>query len=377
MQTRRETLKILAAGVAAPAALNGVRARAEPAATLKQAFKGDFLVGAALNAAQFAGQSRSNPLIEAQFNSVSPENVLKWENVHPLPDQYDFTEADQYVAYGEKHGMFVVGHVLVWHNQTPPSVFRDKDGNLVDRDTLLARMRDHIMTVVGRYKGRINSWDVINEPIAEDGTMRPSLWHKIIGDDYIAKAFEFAHEADPAALLLYNDYSIENPAKRAGADALIRKLKAQDAPITSVGLQGHYSLDFPGLDALGDTIATFGDMGLKVPMTELDIDVLPPATREQTAEVTLNVQQDPTLNPYAEGLPAAMQQRLAERYAELFRIFVKHRGVVDRVSFWGVSDGDNWKNNWPVKGRTSYPLLFDRAYQPKPAFYAVIKEASA
>ena len=376
MPSRRAALKTLAA--AGAAALAGPSSwAAAAAASLKQAFRNDFLVGAALNSAQFAGQSRSNRLIEAQFNSISPENCLKWENVHPLPDRYDFSDADRYVAYGEKNRMFVVGHVLVWHNQTPAWVFRDKDGNPVDRDTLLGRMRDHIITVVGRYKGRIASWDVINEPIGDDGQMRPSPWYGIIGEDYVARAFEYAHEADPAALLLYNDYSIENPGKRAGADALIKKLKAQGAPITSVGLQGHYDLEWPGLDALSDTIATFGDMGLKVPMTELDIDVLPHATQQQTAEVTLRVQQDPALNPYADGLPAAVQDKLARRYADLFRIFVKHRGIVDRVTFWGVTDGDNWKNNWPVKGRTSYPLLFDRGYQPKPAFDAVIGEAGA
>jgi len=348
-------------------------ATAEP--SLKDAFKSDFLIGAAINTAQIAGQSRSNPLIETQFNSISPEDCLKWENVHPQPGKYDFSVSDQYVAYGVKHQMFVIGHVLVWHNQTPGWVFRDDKGNLVDRETLLARMRDHIHTVVGRYKGRINSWDVVNEPIDEDGSMRPSLWYKIIGEDYIAKAFQYAHEADPQAQLVYNDYSIENEAKRKGADALIKKLKADGVPITTVGLQGHYNLDWPSLEQLDDTIATFGAMGLKVPMTELDIDVLPPATRQQTAEVTLKIQQNPALNPYVGGLPDDMQQKLAKRYADLFRIFVKHRGVVDRVSFWGVIDSDSWKNNWPVVGRTSYPLLFDRAHQPKPAFDAVIQTA--
>jgi endo-1,4-beta-xylanase len=240
---------------------------------------------------------------------------------------------------------------------------------------MLARLRNHIYTVVGRYKGKIRSWDVVNEPIDEDGSMRQSLWYKIIGEDYVAKAFRYAHEADPQAQLVYNDYSIENEVKRKGADALIAKLKADGVPITTVGLQGHYRLDWPSLDQLDATISDFAKMGLKVPMTELDIDVLPPATSQQTADVTLKIEQNPTLNPYVGGLPDSVQQQLATRYADLFRVFLKHRDVVDRVTFWGVTDADNWKNDWPVKGRTSYPLLFDRAGQPKPAYDAVIQAA--
>ncbi len=344
--------------------------------SLKEAFKRDFLIGAAMNASQITGQdARGVALIEAQFNSISPENCLKWESVHPQPDKYDFTLSDRYVAFGEKNHMFVVGHALVWHNQTPAWVFHDDKGELLTRDALLARMRDHIHTVVGRYKGKIRSWDVVNEPIAEDGSMRRSLWYRIAGEDYVAKAFQFAHEADPQALLVYNDYSIEVEAKRKGAGALIAKLKAERAPITTVGLQGHYRLDWPDLAQLDDTISTFGKMGLKVPMTELDIDVLPRATSQNTADVTLKVEQNPALNPYVDGLPDSVQQELAKRYADLFRIFRKYHGVVNRVSFWGVADGDSWKNNSPIRRRTDYPLLFDRADRPKPAYYAVIDVA--
>ena len=378
MLARRTALKaIMAAGLAAPVFIPGLPALAKTMVSLKRAFQGRFAVGAAINAAQITGtDARGVGLIEAQFNSISPEDCLKWEKVHPRPDAYDFALPDRYVAFGERNRMFVVGHVLIWHNQTPDWVFRDDKGNLLDRDGLLGRLRDHIRTVVGRYQGRIHSWDVVNEPVADDGGMRQSLWYKIIGEDYVAQAFRFAHEADPKAQLVYNDYSIENEVKRKGADALITKLLADGVPVTTVGLQGHYRLDWPSLQQLDDTISAFGRMGLKVPMTELDIDVLPAATSQQTADVSLKVAQNPALDPYADGLPAAVQTQLAERYAELFRIFLKHRGVVDRVTFWGVTDGDSWKNNWPVKGRTNYPLLFDRAGRPKPAFYAVIREAS-
>jgi endo-1,4-beta-xylanase len=264
----------------------------------------------------------------------------------------------------------------VWHSQTPAWVFQDDKGNLVDRETLLKRLHDHIQTVVGRYKGRIHSWDVVNEAVNEDGTMRQSLWMKIIGEDYIAKAFQWAHEADPQAQLIYNDYSLENEAKRNGVLALIAKLKAQGVPVTTVGLQGHSSLTWPSIEAEDTTITAFATLGVKVAITELDIDVLPSATSQQTADVSLNFAQDPKLNPYFVGLPISVQQELAKRYADLFAVYLKHRDVVTRVTFWGVTDGDSWRNDWPIKGRTSYPLLFDRNGQPKPAFDAVIRVAT-
>jgi endo-1,4-beta-xylanase len=354
----------------------GFAATAQAPVSLRDAYQGDFVIGAAINAAQITGEdARGDAIIRAQFNSISPENCLKWESVHPQPDKYDFTIPDQYVAFGEKNHMFIVGHNLVWHNQVPAWVFRDDKGNLLDRDALLARMRDHIHTVVGRYKGRIQSWDVVNEALNEDGTLRQSLWEKIIGDDYIAKAFQYAHEADPQAQLTYNDYNLENEAKRQGAIALVTKLKAEGVPIRSVGLQGHDSLTWPTVDQMDAAISDFAKLGVKVAISELDIDVLPPATRQQTAEVTVNIQQNAALNPYINGLPDTVQQHLAKRYADLFGVFLKHRDVVTRVTFWGVTDGDSWRNDWPVRGRTSYPLLFDRTGQPKPAFKAVIRAA--
>jgi endo-1,4-beta-xylanase len=349
-------------------------AKADAPATLKDAYKQAFFVGAAVNAAQFTEKdARGAALVETQFNSITPENALKWENIHPRLDTYAFDLPDKYVAFGEANHMFIVGHCLVWHNQIPDSVFRDAQGNLVTREVLLQRMRDHIHTVVGRYKGRIKSWDVVNEALNEDGTLRQSLWLKIIGEDYIEKAFQFAHEADPQAQLTYNDYSLENEPKRNGALSLIEKLKAKGVPITSVGLQGHDSLEWPSVEQQDATITAFGKLGVKVVISELDIDVLPRAANQDTADITTDIKADSRLNPYVNGLPDSVQQALAQRYAELFGVVLKHRGVISRVTFWGVSDGDSWRNNWPVKGRTSYPLLFDRSGQPKPAFAAVIR----
>jgi len=216
---------------------------------------------------------------------------------------------------------------------------------------------------------------VVNEALDEDGAMRQSPWMKIIGEDYVAKAFQYAHEADPQAELIYNDYNLENEPKRKGALALIAKLKAQGLTVTSVGLQGHDSLIWPSLEDQDATISAFAKLGVKVVISELDMDVLPRATQQQTADVSLHLEQDPKLNPYAKGLPKSVQEELTKRYADLFKVYLKHRDVVSRVTFWGVSDGDSWRNDWPIQGRTSYPLLFDRSDQPKPAFQAIIQAA--
>ena len=344
--------------------------------TLKDVFKNEFKIGAALNSRQiFERDVRGAEIVKTHFNSITPENVLKWSLVHPEPDKYDFEAPDRFVAFGEKHDMFIVGHTLVWHNQTPAWVFQDEKGNSVDRETLLKRLRDHIFTVVGRYKGRIQGWDVVNEALNQDGTMRQSPWMKIIGEDYLARAFQFAHEADPSAELYYNDYDLELPAKRAGAVELIKKLKAAGVQIAGVGLQNHNLMDWPTAADEDATITAFSKLGVKVHITELDVDVLPRTTKPG-ADYAVDIPVTPQLNPYVDGLPDAMQSALAKRYAELFRVYMKHRHVVERVTFWGVADGDSWLNNWPMKGRTNYPLLFDRNGRAKPALDAIINVLS-
>jgi len=345
--------------------------------TLKDAFKDDFRIGAAINQSQFEGGSpREAQIIQSQFNAISPENVLKWESVHPAPGQFNFQDADQYVAFGQKNHMFIVGHNLIWHNQTPAWVFEDADGNPISREALIARMRNHILTVVGRYKGKIGGWDVVNEALNEDGTLRNSPWRRIIGDDYLVLAYQFAHEADPSAQLYYNDYSLENLPKRQGAIALIKKLQSRGVRIDGIGLQEHDKMDWPSTNQVDETISAFARLGIKVMVTELDIDLLPAATRSNSADISMSVAANAELNPYASGLPDSLQQKLAQRYADLFSVFLAHRGQISRVTFWGVTDADSWLNNWPVPGRTSYPLLFDRDCNPKPAFAAVIHMAS-
>lgn len=346
----------------------------EPA--LKEVFGGNFMIGAALNADQVSGQDPEGAaLVRRHFNTITPENVLKWGLVHPEPDRYAFEAADRFVDFGEENGMFIVGHTLVWHSQTPRWVFEDANGDPLDREALIERMRDHIHTVVGRFKGRIHGWDVVNEALNEDGTLRETPWLRIIGEDYLRKAFQFAHDADPDAELYYNDYSLENEPKRNGAVRLVRSLLDEGVPVHGIGSQGHVKMDWPSAERQDSTIRAFAELGVQVMITELDVDVLPAAVRSQGADVSDRAELQAQQNPYTDGLPDSVQHALADRYAELFEVYLQHSDVISRVTFWGVTDGDSWLNNWPVPGRTSYPLLFDRQHRPKPAFDAVVRAA--
>lgn len=345
---------------------------------LKQAFKGDFYVGAAINTAEANGQDQTDDaIVLRQFNSISPENDLKWVIVNPEPGQYNFGPADHYVAFGVEHHMWIVGHNLVWHNQVPAWVFHDKNGKLVTRDVLLKRMKNHIFREVGRYKGKIQSWDVVNEALNEDGTLRQSLWYKIIGPDYIAKAFQYAHQADPKAQLTYNDYNLTNPKKLAGAVRLVKELKSQGITIDCVGMQNHDHLDSPTPEQEDAAITALANAGVQVAISEFDINVLPTSYKQNTADVSMHLAATPAQNPWPNGLPQDVQQKLADQYAALFRVFVKDHKDISRVTFWGVTNAQSWLNNWPVPGRTNYPLLFDRQGKPVPAYYAVLKTAEA
>jgi endo-1,4-beta-xylanase len=340
---------------------------------LKDAFAPAFMIGAALGPLQFTDRDTATAtLVKREFNAITPENVLKWERVHPQPNGYTFAPADQYVAFGERNRMFVVGHTLVWHNQTPRWVFENAQGQPLTREELLARMKEHISTVVGRYKGRIKGWDVVNEALNDDGSLRASPWLRIIGPDYIAKAFEFAHEADPAAELYYNDYGLDYPAKRDGAVRLVRSLQERGIRVHAVGTQEHLRLTTPSIAQVDSSIRALASLGVKVNVTELDVDVLPQATRNTGADVSLNAGPAPALDPYKGGLPDSVQQALARRYEDLFRVYLQHRDVIERVTFWGAADHASWLNGWPVRGRTNYPLLFDRQNQPKPAYHRLM-----
>ena len=362
----------LAAAMVFAFVLTPVQGAVKPA--LKDVFADDFLIGAALNENQIFGKNpEENTLITKHFNTITPENILKWEGIHPRPGTYHFEPTDQFVELGRKHDMFIVGHTLVWHNQTPGWVFEDDQGNPVDRETLLTRMKDHISTVVGRYKGRIDGWDVVNEAVEGDGSLRKTKWLKIIGEDYIAKAFEYAHQTDPGAELYYNDYDMWKKEHREGVVRLIKDLQAKGIPVHGVGMQGHWGLDYPDLNEAAESIRAFAALGVKVMITELDLTVLPSAWQHRGADITQNYELRKELNPYPDGLPGKMQEKHAARYAEIFTLFHKHADKISRVTFWGVQDGNSWRNGWPVRGRTDYPLIFGRDCKPKLAYNTIIK----
>lgn len=344
--------------------------------TLSKAFEGHFLIGTAVNRYQVSGADpQAMPFIAKQFNSLTAEDAMKWERIHPEPGRYEFGLADSIVSFAKSNGMPVIGHVLVWHSQTPDWVFQDSLGYPLTRDALLERLHDHINTVMGHYRGQILGWDVVNEAVNEDGTLRQTKWMEIIGEDYIEKAFIFAREADPDAELYYNDYNNEEPAKRAGVIAIVKDLQAKGIRIDGVGIQGHWHLDSPDMKIVDESIGEYAALGMKVMITEMEINVLPTPAWLYGAEISKTAEYRDSLNPYVAGLPDSVEKQLADRYAELFRILLKHDDAVTRVTFWGVHDGYSWKNGWPIPGRTNYPLLFDRNYQPKPAYYAVIREA--
>ncbi|WP_017730216.1 endo-1,4-beta-xylanase [Nafulsella turpanensis] len=353
------------------------QAAEETPTSLKEAAEGDFYIGAALNYDQVYGrEEEAVALIKEEFNTISPENMLKMGPIHPEQNVYNFEPADKYVAFGEENDMFTIGHTLVWHSQAPDWIFVDKEGNTVGRDTLLQRMEDHIATVAGRYKGKIDGWDVVNEALEDDGSLRQTKWLEIIGEEYLQKAFEFAKEADPEAELYYNDYSLWKPAKREAAVHLVKNLQEKGIQVDGVGMQGHYGIDYPSLEDIEASINAFADLGVKVMITELDVDLLPNPSNRQGADIAMTFEPQEGFNPYAEGLPDSVQQKLTRRYADLFELFHKHRDKISRVTFWGVADKHSWLNDWPMEGRRSYPLLFDRDYQPKPAYEAVMEAVS-
>ena len=347
---------------------------AQKKTTLRKAFKKSFLIGAAINTRQMNGQdSLAKPLIANEFSSISPENDLKWAVIHPQPNEYKFETADKYVALGESNKQFVIGHTLVWHSQVPNWVFVDDSKALVTKEVLYQRMKEHIETVAGRYKGRIGGWDVVNEALNDDGTMRNSRYYQIAGDEFIVKAFEYAHAADPKAELYYNDYNMYMPEKVKGAVRIVNLLKEKGLRVDAIGMQGHWHLNRPSLEEIEKSILTISKAGVKVVITELDISVLPNPQRNTSANITDVAQNSAEINPYTNGLPDSVQVALANRYKAIFGLFNKHKDKIGRVTFWGVQDGNSWKNNFPARGRTDYPLIFDRAYQPKKAYYAILE----
>src|SRR5690606_29617538 len=346
----------------------------EPLAVLKDAYADKFYMGTALNLDQIRG---SNPtaieIVRKHFNSVVAENCMKSMFLQPREGEFYFEDADRFVKFAEENDMHIVGHTLIWHSQAPKWFFTDKKGNDVSREVLIERMRDHIQTVVTRYKGRIHGWDVVNEAILDNGEYRKSKFYEIIGEDFIPLAFQFAREADPEAELYYNDYSTAIPAKRDGIVKMVKKMLDSGIKIDGLGMQEHHGLEHASIEDVEGTIEAFATLGTKVMVTEMDISVLPHARSHVGAELSDTSAYKKSLDPYREGLSADTMEKLGKRYVDFFTLYAKHQDKITRVTLWGVGDGDSWKNDWPIHGRTDYPLLFDRAYQPKPFFADILE----
>ena len=383
---------------------------AKGADALKDVFKDRFLVGTAVNRGMVTGSAfRRSPeqnardiaLVKEQFNQISPENDLKWQLIHPREgaEGYDFGAADAFVNFGLSNNMYLVGHTLVWHSQTPNWVFAGTNppptnalasaapntnspatnqfgrapfgggfgrytGPRASREELLQRMREHIHTVVGHYKGKVKCWDVVNEAIADGGgtnILRNSLWLEIIGPDFIAKAFQYAHEADPDAILRYNDYGLENPAKRAKLATLIKSLQAEKVPVHAIGSQAHINVSAT-FETMDQALTEIAALGLPIHITELDVNSATSGQRGVGADISANA------SATQGGLVSDADKKLAEAYAGIFRAFLKHSDSLKVVTFWGANDANSWRAN-------GKPLLFDGNSQSKPAFGAVIAEA--
>ena len=342
---------------------------------LKKAFKDKFLIGAALNAHQVrSNDPKLHNLIRREFSSVVAENCMKSSPLQPREGVFRFDEADRLVALAAKNGQAVIGHCLVWHSQAPDWFFTDEKGNDVSREVLIERMRNHIHTVVTHFKGKVKGWDVVNEAIEWDGKMRESKFYKIIGEDFISLAFKFAHEADPDVELYYNDYGMDGKMKRDAVVRMVRRLKAEGRRIDAIGMQSHVSFSTP-LDEYERSIEAFAAEGVKVMITELDLSVLPWPHGNRGAAVENKFEYEERMNPFRKGLTKEMEEKQTDFFCRLFDIYLRHADDITRVTFWGVGDGDSWKNNWPVHGRTDYPLAFDREYRAKPFVAEIIKMA--
>ncbi len=336
--------------------------------SLKDVYKKDFYIGTALSANQIEQKdAKVNSLICKEFNAITAENIMKSMFIHPQKDKYDFALTDKFVAYGKKNKMYIHGHTLIWHSQLAPWMAQIKDST-----EMKAFMKDHITTIVSKYKGRIDSWDVVNEALNEDGTLRKSVFLNTLGEQYLIDAFKLAAAADPKTDLYYNDYNNEEPAKREGTINLIKKIKAAGGKVDGVGIQAHWRLESPSLEEIEKSILAYSAIGVKVAFTELDITVLPNPWDLKGADVNQNFEGSAKMNPYPESLPDSVQEKLAQRYSDIFKLFLKHKDKISRVTFWGVYDGQSWLNDWPIKGRTNYPLLFDTQLKPKKAYNALI-----
>jgi GH35 family endo-1,4-beta-xylanase len=344
--------------------------QAEDSRSLKQAAAGRFLLGVATSPKVLANPMDA-ALVKRHFQILTPDNCMKPQSVQPQEGNWNFKQADSFADFARSHGLQVAGHALVWAKDDRTSAWmREENGAPVSRKTLLRRIETHVTTVAKRYADVATHWDVVNEAVADQGGnfLRDSVYSRTTGIDFAVTAFKAARAADPDALLVYNDYSDHKPAKRANVVAFLRELKRLGAPVDAYGMQGHFQIGEDPIGEIRNTFTAMRELGLKVVVSELDIDVIP---RDRWwADGGKHREQVAKINPYPDGITDELQQQLASQYVELFKLFVENRDIIARVSFWNVHDGDSWLNRFPWE-RVNHPLLFDRQRLPKPAFDAV------
>lgn len=345
--------------------------------TLKQALAGKFYIGTALNLAQIHGDDTASlKIVKEQFSAIVAENCMKSMYLQPEERKFFFDDADKFVAFGQQNNMFVTGHTLIWHSQAPAWFFTDDKGGNVSPEVLKARMKNHIQTIVGRYKGKIKGWDVVNEAILDNGEWRKSKFYEILGEEFIPLAFQYAHEADPDVELYYNDYNEWYAGKRDAIVRMVKKMKGNGIRIDGIGMQGHIGMDEPEVADYKAAIDAYAEAGMKVMITELDLSALPSPRPNTGANISDMEAYRQEMNPYTQSLPDSVSEKWTKRMGDFFNLLLEKSDRITRVTTWGVTDADSWKNNFPMRGRTDYPLLFDRKHKAKPIVQVIINEAA-
>jgi endo-1,4-beta-xylanase len=340
--------------------------------TLKGAYSGKFLTGTCINSAVYLHKDKEAlRILRREFNSVTPENCMKMSCIHPTVNCFNFEETDRYVKFAQRNRMINVGHTLIFGLMTPKWFFLDEKGDEISKEELIIRMKTHITTVVQRYRKQIKIWEVLNDVLFVDGSYLKNRYYKILGEDYVKYAFQFAREANPDAILYYTDAYLSKVKKREKAIAMVKKLQSEGIQIDGIGMQGHCHLGIPDIKELEDSIKAFSELGCRVSITEMDFSVLPTYySPNLDTDMALNPEYIRQLNPFAEKIPPKIADAQYAQYKNMFKIFLQYSDKIDRVTFWGISDKYSSKNDFPIPGRTDYPLLFDRNYRAKP----VVKE---
>lgn len=321
---------------------------------LYEAYENDFLIGAAVSRKNL----KNYHTLLKNFNSITPENELKFENIHPARDNFNFDDFDKMVSYAKENEKVVRGHTLIWHNQIPKWLVEEKN---LDRQNLLKDMEMHISTIMDRYRNSVYCWDVVNEAITDenDGIFRDTFWKRYIGNDFIDRAFFFAHEAVPKAQLYLNEYNLEIENKADKLIEVIKNLKKNHVPIHGVGIQGHYSIYFPKIKMIQNMFEVFSKLDLMLQITELDVSMFRFEDRRKDLKTPTN----------------EMIENQKRYYNKLFKLFREYKDLISGITFWGVADDYTWLDDYPVQGRKNWPLLFDIRHQPKAIFNELISRS--